>query len=275
MKHDNILYYFLILFTTTLPIALHPYISGETQLFAWSLFLIPTILIVNRFPKWPVVFLSGSFFTGVKFTLETQHYHPDIDLFSLLASSMINWSILLAFVILLMKLKKANKTIQELAMTDSLTGLYNRRFFDSFLAQVIADSKKNKTPLCLIMLDIDHFKCFNDKHGHAYGDLALKQVVEIVQPFVLPTGVFSRIGGEEFAIILPSTPLVKAEIIANNIVEAVAGANFSLGDNELHLTVSLGLAQYHKETVDDFFHLADNALYQAKHNGRNQLSVCS
>ncbi|WP_182101739.1 GGDEF domain-containing protein [Niallia taxi] len=275
MKHDNILYYFLILITATLPIAVHPYFSDETQLFSWSLFLIPTILIVNRFPKWWTVFLSGCFFTGVKFTLETQYYHPDIELFSLIASSVTNWSILLAFATLLMKLKKANKTIEDLAMTDSLTGLYNRRFFDSYLAQVIADSKNTKTPLCLIILDIDHFKCFNDKHGHAYGDQALKHVVEIVQPFVLPTGVFTRIGGEEFAIILPRTPLLKAEIIANNIVEAVAGANFSLGDNELHLTVSLGLAEYHKETVDDFFHLADNALYQAKHNGRNQLSVCS
>ena len=162
------------------------------------------------------------------------------------------------------------------ALTDPLTGVANRRRFDAVLKRAAARADPGK-PLSLIMIDIDHFKRFNDTHGHIAGDLVLRLVAKLLVAGVRGADVVARYGGEEFAIIMPETTQDNACTVADQIRRKLSGAtltNTRTGANLGTATASFGVAQYQPgEPVTDLTARADAALYRAKASGRNQVQA--
>ena len=177
------------------------------------------------------------------------------------------------------QLQAANERLQNLSFLDGLTGIANRRHFDQELLKESRRAKREKTPLSLIMLDIDYFKAFNDAYGHLKGDDCLKTVASTLKKTLKRSGDFpARYGGEEFAAVLPNTDDVGAAIIAEELRASIERAGIA-HINSLcagYVTVSLGVVtrfSEQAETPDDLILAADRALYRSKHEGRNRVSV--
>jgi diguanylate cyclase (GGDEF)-like protein len=169
--------------------------------------------------------------------------------------------------------QKAQAQLLELAITDSLTGLHNRRHFMESAQQELDRARRYQTPLSLALLDADHFKAVNDRYGHPVGDQALQMLAATGRRLLRDIDLFARIGGEEFAILLPQTDHAAAWIVADRLRQAIMDQPIATEQGPLHLTVSLGLASLDPATVDldDLIRRADLALYQAKQNGRNRV----
>ncbi|MCX8037304.1 MAG: GGDEF domain-containing protein [Candidatus Sumerlaeia bacterium] len=167
------------------------------------------------------------------------------------------------------------KRIAQLAEYDSLTGLYNRYYLKTILPLQIAHMINIKDQLSAIMVDVDHFKHYNDTHGHPQGDRVLTQVADILRRSVRDQDICCRYGGEEFFIALPNANLERALVIANRIRTAIAQTPFPHGEQqpEGRLTVSLGVACFpmHARLADDLIECADRALYLAKRSGRDRI----
>ena len=184
-------------------------------------------------------------------------------------------------------LKKATEELETLqkeseqakieASVDFLTGLANRKAFNETLAAFTSKATSHDDHLCLLLIDIDHFKKFNDEHGHIVGDEVLKFVARKIKEAVKGRDFTARYGGEEFAVILPQTPLSGAKTVAENIRVSFAlkklkqiATSKELGT----LTVSIGAAHYRpSESLDEFIHRSDQALYFAKNAGRNRVAT--
>lgn len=160
-------------------------------------------------------------------------------------------------------------------LTDGLTGIGNRKLFDLTVLSRVNEANTKGGELCLLMLDIDHFKRFNDSYGHRVGDKVLRVVASRLRAAARPGDLPVRYGGEEFAMILPAMSLEAATIRANQIREELANQylrNKATGDNFGKITVSIGVTQFrHREQLEDFIQRADAALYRAKGAGRNQV----
>lgn len=165
------------------------------------------------------------------------------------------------------------------ATLDALTGFYNRRQLEERIKQEIASSKRQKTPLCAIMTDIDFFKNVNDTYGHAAGDNVLKAVSKVMRSQLREYDIAGRYGGEEFAILLPFTKAAEAQMVAERLRHAVENkaVNISKNDSdkkEIHVTVSLGVYEFkHTDREEDLLKNADKALYKAKETGRNRVVI--
>ena len=173
----------------------------------------------------------------------------------------------------LLQLSIANQRAQEAALTDVLTGLYNRRHAMERLAQEWAEAERGHRPLSILSLDVDHFKEVNDNHGHDVGDAALCQFAAILRAFSRAPDVPCRFGGEEFLMIAPDTSLSGAMLLAERIRSAVQHTVLIGNDASLHLTVSIGVAEKSSKhaSLDQLIKSADEALYRAKQNGRNRV----
>ncbi len=168
------------------------------------------------------------------------------------------------------------------ALIDALTGLANRRAFDQRLAALlaVADADPQARQPCLVISDIDHFKRINDRYGHQFGDRVLKGLADLIRMVTPEAGLAARVGGEEFALLLPDALLAEAEGLAEKLRATIAGSRIHLhreggsaNDEFEQVTVSLGVAPYRRgESANDFFERADLALYRAKAAGRNQVS---
>ncbi len=162
------------------------------------------------------------------------------------------------------------------SMTDPLTGLYNRRFMEEFLDLESLRSKRHDRPFSLIMIDVDHFKKFNDIHGHEAGDLVLKEIAAYFKKHCRDSDVACRYGGEEFVILLPTCSiddaLARAQILCRGVREDV---RISYHNQTLEVTLSMGVASnpLHATDIDEMLKAADAALYRAKNNGRDQVIV--
>jgi diguanylate cyclase (GGDEF)-like protein len=167
------------------------------------------------------------------------------------------------------------RDLELLATTDSLTGLSNRRQFESTAGAEWARFQRYSRPLSLMVLDIDHFKSVNDRFGHDAGDLAIKAVAQTLQKSKRQTDVVARIGGEEFAVLLPETDEAAASIAAERLRQAVESQLLVLPGANLKVTVSIGIAgaRHAMAAFDVMLKCADAALYEAKHNGRNRIVV--
>ena len=168
------------------------------------------------------------------------------------------------------RLKTLNVELEALATTDSLTGINNRRNFFNLAADEIARAKRYQRPLTALMIDIDRFKNVNDKHGHAVGDMVLKAIAQACITTLRETDVLGRLGGEEFAILLPETEDGREQ--ADRLRRTIERMRTALDDGtDLNVTVSIGVAATRPEdaTIDDVLGRADEALYQAKQRGRN------
>lgn len=167
--------------------------------------------------------------------------------------------------------KEMEKRLHQLATTDELTGLNNRRHFEQLFLTEIDRSKRYEHPLSLLMLDIDHFKQINDTYGHIVGDEALKEVAHTLNRSLRATDISARLGGEEFCVLLPETNELEARQVAERILEEIRKLEVAADSETVKLTISIGGIT----RTSDFHYLemlqsADQALYQAKHNGRDQ-----
>lgn len=156
------------------------------------------------------------------------------------------------------------------ARTDTLTGVSNRRAFDEQIHRMFALRERKCSDLCLLLADIDHFKLFNDYHGHQVGDEMLRRVAGTFELATRSSDVVCRYGGEEFAILLPRTKLPDALRVAERARMAVEALRCDIGEFELHVTVSVGAVEVRPgERIADFVKRGDQALYAAKQAGRN------
>lgn len=177
-------------------------------------------------------------------------------------------------------LQIANLQLQRLAGEDGLTGLANRRAFDERLAAEISRSRREHAPLSLLLIDVDHFKPFNDLYGHLAGDDCLREVGAVIQRIATHRGgdFAARYGGEEFAVLLPNTPANGAEQVAQRLREALTEQRLvHAGSDISHLTVSIGIAELSPDdtitTAESMIQWADQALYAAKQNGRDRVVI--
>lgn len=174
------------------------------------------------------------------------------------------------------ELKRSNELLKALSDTDPLTRLYNRRFLMETLEREMHRAQRKMACLSLVMLDIDHFKRINDTYGHHNGDQVLVTTAELIQSGLRCYDVVARYGGEEFVLVLPETPDAGALLVAERLRESVQALRFPPPMESLVVTVSLGVATFPSalvDSVDSLLRQADDALYRAKHNGRNRVET--
>jgi len=173
------------------------------------------------------------------------------------------------------ELRQNLETVRREALTDALTGIPNRKFFDTRLREAARDAMENGEPLCLIIADIDHFKQFNDTYGHQLGDQVLRLVARTLTDSVKGRDTPARYGGEEFAIVLPQTRLKDAVGLADQIRHTIMRRHIvrkNTGDDFGTITLSIGVSCYRPgEQLLQTVRRADDALYQAKRTGRNRV----
>lgn len=169
--------------------------------------------------------------------------------------------------------RRARQEIERLAITDSLTGIFNRRKWLEDASRVLARYLRNKQIFSLMYLDIDHFKRLNDTQGHAFGDMALQHFAQLVGQQIRELDVFGRFGGEEFVLLLPDTALANAKSLAQRIRAATESS--TIAHSGVRLTVSIGVTEVALEDakIEDVLHRADQALYKAKSLGRNRVEA--
>jgi len=177
--------------------------------------------------------------------------------------------------IALQELESANEELAEKNTLDELTGLYNRRYYDQKIIAEFRRSRRNLTPLSLVVVDIDHFKNVNDSYGHIAGDQCLKWIAgKIKQALGRVTDIGCRYGGEEFCLILPETDTKGAMSLAEILRDSIQSEIFVYDKTDIPMTISCGVSTYWQQpeiTPENIFSAADQALYSAKKNGRNQV----
>ena len=167
------------------------------------------------------------------------------------------------------------KSVQELAITDSLTNVFNRRYYLERFKEEIERSRKFNYKFSCLMIDIDYFKDFNDRYGHVVGDAILRELSRTIQENIRQIDLICRYGGEEFSIILSETDKDAAQLAAERIRLAIEDKHIRVYDEELKITVSIGISTYPYDgkEIERLIDKADSALYQAKQRGRN--NVCA
>lgn len=174
-------------------------------------------------------------------------------------------------------LKTVERQLRKLATTDELTGLANRRQFLSLAQHEIARTIRHQRPLSLLMIDIDFFKSVNDRFGHPVGDEVLRHLGAICTETLRQEEITARLGGEEFAVLMPETDLAGARLVAERLRQAVSSRHIPSLAGKHALTASFGISQFNgvSDSLEAMFARADEALYAAKRNGRNRVEVAS
>src|SRR5574344_407933 len=164
------------------------------------------------------------------------------------------------------------KAVKNQAVTDALTTLYNRRYFEEALQKEVVRAKRMNQPFTLIGLDLDHLKQINDKFGHSYGDVAISTISHVLKKNARAIDVAARIGGEEFNVLLPGVDSKGGMIAAERLRSAIAACEL---DEIGHITASIGVATFleHTDNVDELMEITDQAMYIAKRNGRNRVQL--
>jgi diguanylate cyclase (GGDEF)-like protein len=167
-------------------------------------------------------------------------------------------------------------SIKNIALYDTLTGLYNRRYFEERLGVETQKSFYSGTPLSLVMVDIDHFKKVNDTFGHTGGDQVLCKTSSLLKNSIRKKDTVARYGGEEFILILPEAGLEESFIIAERIRRLVENTSFEIGQAQVNLTISMGISNFpsHRaKSKEELVRMVDQALYDAKRGGRNKVCI--
>jgi diguanylate cyclase (GGDEF)-like protein len=174
-----------------------------------------------------------------------------------------------------LSLESAKDEAERLARTDVLTGMYNRRAFYELGESALNQARRYNRPLTVLMLDIDRFKSINDNYGHAIGDAAIKAFANVIRETHRMTDISGRVGGEEFAILMPETSLQEAAELAERLRQKIAETLIKVEDKNLRITSSLGVAECNDKSnsLDALMASADLALYKAKETGRNKVVV--
>jgi diguanylate cyclase (GGDEF)-like protein len=167
------------------------------------------------------------------------------------------------------------KELERLANTDSLTGVWNRRYLLIVAEQEIKRTQRYNVSFSVLLIDIDHFKKINDTFGHSIGDEVIIFMTKTVLNYLRQGDCFGRFGGEEFLVLLPETDINEAMIVAEIIRENIANKHIAFGEKQVSITLSIGVASYKlgDKTIDAIIQRADRALYQSKNQGRNRVSA--
>jgi two-component system cell cycle response regulator len=170
-------------------------------------------------------------------------------------------------------LEATRRKLEQMASTDMLTGMYNRRALFERFVDAFSVSQRHGRPLSCIMLDVDHFKRVNDTYGHSAGDAVLRTVGQVMCDNIRRHDTCGRLGGEEFCVVCPETPLAGAAHLAERLRQAIAAETVKTGDVTLHITASFGVATRHPADtqLEMILDRADAMLYRAKDSGRNQV----
>lgn len=173
-----------------------------------------------------------------------------------------------------LELRQSVNNTMALAVTDDMTGLYNRRYFDRHLGVMLGKAQSQDRNMALMILDIDHFKSVNDTHGHDIGDAVLREFAARLKRNIRGVDLACRFGGEEFVVLMPDTDFNQAELVAERVRQAIADRSFEVGAGPpLSVTVSAGVSLHESErdTPESLIKRADVALYRAKREGRNRV----
>ncbi len=165
--------------------------------------------------------------------------------------------------------------LYKMAVVDALTGAYNKRYFEERLKEECSHGQRTKTPLSLILFDIDHFKKVNDTYGHPAGDYVLRHLTTLAKLVTRGDDILARIGGEEFAIILRNTDKEGTHLLCERLRRLIDESQFEFEGHQLHITISLGTTTYKGSRLADweaFFKKTDQLLYKSKNSGRNRVS---
>jgi len=160
--------------------------------------------------------------------------------------------------------------MHDLATIDSLTGVYNRGYFNQAVEEEFSKTM-NRSPMSIVMADLDYFKSVNDNYGHLFGDKVLKEVAQIMKSSIRDGDILARYGGEEFVLILPRADSEQAYMVVERLRRKIQDTVIEDKDHSVHTTLSFGIASYPEDgaSVRKIIKKADNALYQAKRDGRN------
>jgi two-component system cell cycle response regulator len=173
-------------------------------------------------------------------------------------------------------LSAARDRLAQLAVQDELTGLYNVRYLHTRLTEEFKRAERHRDPLAVAMLDVDHFKSVNDRFGHEAGDAVLREVSVRLRKSVREIDVVTRYGGEEFVVLLPSTHLAGALVVADRVARSLREEPFQAAGRDIEVTASIGLALFPSrgvQTKESLLRSADRALYRAKDEGRDRICV--
>ncbi|MBI9049752.1 MAG: diguanylate cyclase [Anaerolineaceae bacterium] len=180
------------------------------------------------------------------------------------------------------QVQEALKNVQQLkeqlyknSIHDALTGMYNRRYLDEVLPREIANAERSHSPISFVMMDIDHFKTINDTYGHAAGDMVLQKLSEFFKKHIRVGDLIFRYGGEEFLALLINTTIESALHFAERWQQSLPECCINIDGKEIKITISMGIAEFKKHgiTSEEVLHAADRALYQAKSQGRNCITL--
>lgn len=265
----------MIIFLIILPVGLDRILFLHNFNFPiiWTIYILPGALITIFYPSWKVIITSEIILSLIKYTVVIVG-HRWWDIFGIVmhvGSSLLSWIVILTLAYFRISYEKLLQEVNHRALTDPLTKIYNRRYFDQYLKEAV--SLSDNPSLTLNLLDIDYFKRINDTYGHACGDLALQHVTMIIKNNVRESDVLARLGGEEFAVIFSNTSLEEGERICERIREAIEKTEFMYKNKPIYLTISIGMSQFQGESVYEFMDKTDKALFKAKENGRNQVVV--
>ena len=177
---------------------------------------------------------------------------------------------------LLLHIYALEEEMRSLASFDALTGLLSRHAFFDRANNYVSLARRDRNVFSVLLVDLDHFKSINDQYGHPAGDAVLKLFADVINSVARRSDFIGRLGGEEFAVILPSTSANEALEFADRLHDAIQTAVLKYGDSIIEYTASIGLTSFNPgsdENIDSLLARADLALYEAKHNGRNQTAV--
>lgn len=239
----------------------------------WMIYILPCILIGILHPSWKAIITSGIIFSLIEYSdvILGHRWFNIIGILLTIGESLLYWVIIITVSYFRLKYEKLLREVKQTSLVDPLTGVYNRRYFDSYLQLAMA-SNENKA-LVLNILDLDYFKRINDIYGHVCGDFALQHVSRLIKNSIRDTDVLSRIGGEEFSVIFLDTSIEEGKKICERIRDSVEKTEFRYNNKLINLTISLGMSQYAGENFYEFIDKADKALLTAKQSGKNQLVV--
>lgn len=241
----------------------------------WMLLLIPAVAIVFLSPTWKttiVVGILGFILIILSEFLFHQRHLLYQDIVYLIVTGILEWIIFMVIAFFQIKTARVVIELGNFALTDPLTGIYNRRYLELYMEKIIPLYEEKEQTMTLIMFDIDHFKKINDTHGHHAGDMVLQKLVRVIKRAIRQSDVFVRIGGEEFVILLPNCSLEHGIKFAERIRKTVENTKFIYKGIRIFVTVSIGVTEYKGgQDLEEFFEKADQALYQAKETGRNKV----
>jgi diguanylate cyclase len=236
--------------------------------------IVTLVFAIVRLSKWQVwTLLHVLFHVNLYFTMQ-----PALS-FALerLVIELVGGGMIYYFIYYLHKSDESRKQLENNAITDGLTGLYNTRFFHHVYHKIYEIACHGKVEMCLLLLDIDHFKKINDTYGHPVGDQILVEFAGLLQGFFKEHGIVSRIGGEEFSVLCKDKSWPEMRRLVSDFQALVRAHEFIAGHRAgpFHLTFSGGMAAFAKQTKDaaEFLSIVDEALYRAKRDGRDQVCL--